>query len=531
MFSQNSFHTRPVLNWLVIVAIAFVVFKLWMVGGHELMAKFRPHDDSLFATLAINLLEGNWLGDYSNKTLIKGVGYPMFMVISFWSGIPILTLQHLLYVVSCLLVVVALRPNVRNGALLGVFLLLLFNPLTYSYPLMSATLRSSLYLSLILSVFAAAMGLWNRRNRMDGTALLWSLVLAISFTWLWNTREESVWILPAMVVFAVVYVAPFSWNAGSSPVFRLVMLVIPLLVYVAAQFTIIQLNEKHYRVGVINELKSDEFTSALGGLMNIRPEKPERHVTVSIDAEQKAFEASPTFARLRPFLEGKSKMLAAFYIWRLRSAVRRAGYYDRPDDATREFEFYRQMGEELRIACETGKLIRPAWHSEFNGDILPVFSELTAQAFTFSLFQPDSSGFASKEDMDTLFAYNLLTGEDALRKSQYFAPKLPEYYRDMVARKQGLMGLFGKLYKYGVPLLFAVALVLHLFWLVRMAMRRELKARPVFGLVLLGSIISILVMLTFVKITIWPVTRPMHNLSPLVLLYISYMLLPFEKDG
>ena len=62
-------------------------------------------------------------------------------------------------------------------------------------------------------------------------------------------------------------------------------------------------------------------------------------------------------------------------------------------------------------------------------------------------------------------------------------------------------------------------------------MRRELSPRPVFALVILGSILTILAMLTFVKITIWPVTRPMHTLSPLVLLYIGYVLLPLDGEN
>ena len=540
MFSPETAKPSTPVNWIVVLGVLLVLFKLWMVGGHELLAKFRPHDDSLFATLAINLLEGNWLGEYNNKTLIKGVGYPVFMALAFWSGIPILTLQHLLYAFACLLAVIALRPSVNHRlALFGVFMLLLFNPLTYSYPLMSATLRSSLYLSLVLIVFSSALGLWQRRNRVDGAALAWSASLAVSFTWLWHTREESVWILPALVAYVLVYLAPVRWNAGSGMVARLGMLVIPLLVFSAAHFTIRHLNHSHYGVAVINELKSDEFTSALGGLMNIRPDKPERHVTVSVDAQARAFEASPTFAELKPFLDGESKMLAAFYIWRLRSAVRRAGYYDRPDDATREFEFYQKMGEELRIACENGSLdcfdrkatIRPAWHPEFNEHVLGELAGLTGQALTFSLFQSNANEFASKEDMDTLFAYNLLTGEDALRKSQYFEPKWPGYYRNMVERKQALMAVVGKVYNYVAPVLFVAALLFHLWLLVQMAMRRELAAKPVYGLIILGSIFTILAMLTFVKITIWPVSRPMHTLSPLMLLYIGYILLPVREDA
>jgi hypothetical protein len=40
-------------------------------------------------------------------------------------------------------------------------------------------------------------------------------------------------------------------------------------------------------------------------------------------------------------------------------------------------------------------------------------------------------------------------------------------------------------------------------------------------LVLLGGLISLVSVLTFVKITLWPITRPLFSAYPLVLLYIS----------
>ena len=415
--------------WLIILAVIILAFKLWMVGGHEMLAKFRPHDDSLFATLAISLLEGNWLGDYNNKTLIKGVGYPFFMAVSAWLGVPLLTLQQLLYGLACALVVVALKPVVRSPIILFlVFLLLLFNPLSYSYPLMSATLRASLYLSLSLIVFASMLGLWNHRMKPGWPLLWWSVCMAVSLTWLFVTREESVWIIPGLLVFVILYLLPFSWNRGSVAVFRVISLVLPLIVFVGVQQLIVHLNFKHYGVAVSNELKSEEFVSALGGLMRIKHQNLERHVIVSKDAQSKAFRASPTFAELEPYLSGESKMLASFYIWSLRSAVRRAGYYNNPSDATREFEFYKKVGQEIKAACESKVLdchdrsasIRPLWHSQYNSQALPVFWELATTALTGSLFKASSQGLGSKEDLDTLFNYDVLTGENTLRKSIYF---------------------------------------------------------------------------------------------------------------
>ncbi len=321
--------------------------------------------------------------------------------------------------------------------------------------------------------------------------------------------------------------------------FRGSMLLIPLITFMLAQYSIIHLNKKHYGVAVANELKSEEFTSALGGLMRIKPARIQKHITVSKDAQAKAFDVSPTFAELKPYLEGESKMLAAFYIWRLRSAVRRAGYYDRPADATREFDFYRRIGEELEAACNDGRLdcydrkasLRPVWVSEFNNQVFPVFLELTTRALTFALFQPSSANIGSKVDLDTLIYYDFLTGENTLRKSVYFENKVPDYHRKMVAKKEKLMTATGKIYKILTPVMFVLALSFHLYLLAVMVMRREYSGKPLFGLILIGSIFTVLAMLTFVKITIWPVIRPMHTLSPIILLYICYMLLPVRKEG
>ena len=312
-----------------------------------------------------------------------------------------------------------------------------------------------------------------------------------------------------------------------------------MIVFFIVQWFITSKNEEHYNVAVTNELKSEEFRSALGGLMRIKHEKNEQRVIVSRDAQEKAFSVSPTFAQLKPYLSGESKMIASFYIWRLRSAVRRAGYYNNPDDATREFEFYRKMGEEIRLACDARELdcydrkasIRPVWHDEYNRQILPVLVELAKTALTFSLFKPSSlTHEGSREDIDTLFNYNLLTGENSLRMSMYFKDKLPAYYIRIVAFKEKIMAVLGVIYKYLVPVLFLIAIGIHFFGILSMVINREPATKSVIGLMILGSVLAVLILLTFIKITIWPVIRPMHTLSPILLLYIMFMLIPQKQN-
>ncbi len=80
-------------------------------------------------------------------------------------------------------------------------------------------------------------------------------------------------------------------------------------------------------------------------------------------------------------------------------------------------------------------------------------------------------------------------------------------------------------------MVFVIAIAVHVGCLGTMTVKRRLEAKPVFGLVLLGSIFTVLCLLTYVKITIWPVVRPMHTLSPIILLYVVYVLTPNARDG
>ncbi len=283
---------------------------------------------------------------------------------------------------------------------------------------------------------------------------------------------------------------------------------------------------------MINELKSAEFNSALGELMRIKHDKFEREVVVSWDAQEKAFAVSPSFAELRPHLRKVSSMPASFYIWSLRSAARKAGYYDDPSDARRTLDLYARIGNEINTACASGQLdchdrkatIRPVFHPSQRSEIIPTFLELSALVLTQSDFNPHSLSFESVEGMDTLLQFQILTGEDTLARHEAFQGQLPDYYRGMVRLKEIAMVLVGKMYFYLVPVLFIAALVFHLLCAIQAMRAHRGIGEILLGCVLLGSAFALLTILTYVKITLWPVTRPLNAVIPVVLCYVVYIL-------
>lgn len=64
---------------LVIFMISFILIKQLLVINMPLFAHAGAgHDDRLMINMADSLISGEWLGDYSEKTLVKGLFFPLF---------------------------------------------------------------------------------------------------------------------------------------------------------------------------------------------------------------------------------------------------------------------------------------------------------------------------------------------------------------------------------------------------------------------------------------------------------------------
>jgi len=533
----------PALKWFWWFAGTIILLKLWFVGGHEFLAKTRGYDDSLFLVHAQNMLNGNWLGELNYRTLIKGPGYPLFIAAAYWVGVPLLMAQQLLYVGACVVAIYALRGMVLSGSILCLcFLVLLFNPFTYYYPMVGALMRESVYNSFALMFLSAMLGLWLHHIRSLRIALAWSIVMGVAFAMLWLTREETIWTVPGMILFAILFVPGWSWNDGSKFLYRTMLLVIPIVIAVTGVYGITRINAAHYGAPVFIEVKSSEFISALGSLMNIREDKFKHKVIVGPRSQEAAFRVSPTFASLRPYIEdkGKKEKVNVFYVWTLRSAVNKAGHYSEPGNIQPALDVYKKIGEEISLACQRGEIrcfdrkptMQPPLYPQHLTLFPREFLSILFDAVGFRKVNADSSEFNSTSDMGMLMTFDYVTGESAVRKSMHLEHMRPKFATEMASRKEGSMRWVGKFYQIAVPVLVIAALIFHFFTVVLFLRKKTRSTIPMYGLVLGGSILGILVMLTYVKVTLFTVARPITVVYPLILLYVVTMLsAAFEKRG
>jgi hypothetical protein len=356
-----------------LIGIALVLVKLWLVSGQTLQALgSSPHDDRLFLKLASSLLQGDWLGPYSDKTLAKGPFYSLFIAGVFLLGVPLFTAKHLLYSAACALLVRSLRPLQLGPVFcLILFGVLLFNPVTYDTGNHLRVLRQTLIPLLTVFILAGLLGLLLRSSAAPRRLLPWAVGLGLTLSAFWLTREESVWILPLVICVGT----QLLWSIWRlAPALRrpryAVLALVPAL-WAAGPLLVATLNFSAYGVFTTCEFKTSEFKAAYGALTRVRPHHWQPLVPVARETRQRIYAVSPEFTRLEPFLEhnlgdnyaknsgtyglppDQQEITGGQFLWALRDSVHHAGL---APDGAQAMAYYARLAAEVNAACDTGRL-------------------------------------------------------------------------------------------------------------------------------------------------------------------------------
>lgn len=194
-FRPASWSTRS----KVAIAVILVVY-LFCVGHRPInYVPGSPEDDSLFMRLGLELVSRRWLGAYNNLTLVKGVGFPIFLALNYLVGLPVNLALCGLYAASCLALSSTVRTAVRSELFgLAAFGLLVFLPPLAAYD--TARLNREFFCTgITLCAVAASLNLlvapcWPRSRRCAAP------LAGVLIGWFWITREESVWLLPTLAL-------------------------------------------------------------------------------------------------------------------------------------------------------------------------------------------------------------------------------------------------------------------------------------------------------------------------------------------
>ena len=401
------------------LAVLLCAFKHSLVTSLPVEARYYATDDFLMVQMAEGLLSGNWLGAYDPVILMKGAFFPLFLAASNRLGSSYLSTLNLMNTLACVYFVWQMRHLFRDRRLLfPLFVVLLFEPCTFSGRTFQRVYRSTMTWMQVLFLFGSYFGLYLRgkehlktgRWTQPGRDVILFLVAGFSLWAMWNSREESSWVIPFVLVATVLLVIDLlsalrsQKDARAAIGMRLLCCLLPFLVLFGGNQWIRWENARHYGVSLRLEEVDGEFGKTLKTIYSIKNETDIPYVTVSREKLERLYRVSESLHSIRPQLDAQMDRFCGadrnrldrevedgWFFWGLKRAAFENGV---ADTLPKSQQFWKQVRLELEEALASpnsglerqpvmpSALMSP-WRSSFLSEIPGTFADGLEYLVTF----------------------------------------------------------------------------------------------------------------------------------------------------
>ena len=413
--------------------------KQFLVYNLPIMAVPKGiHDDWIMVHMADALRKGQWLGEYNDLTLTKGMFFPLYLAVINFLHLSYLNVTALLYTVSCILFVYALRPLLKKDwACLVLYLALLWNPVSYSVQAFQRVYRNSISYIQVLLIFGGLLALWLRRREPVRKQLLWLLTAAAGMVSFFYTREDAIWVEPFLIVFVLVYLGTmfFLWRKEHAKAYavKAVLVLLPFLCVWGAGQLIAQENYNHYNIRLTNELQKGGFAEMYKSMMAVKPEEDIPGVTMTREKVARMCDECPTLKELEPYIHSSRLYWAGseenekdwevrdgWVFWIFRTALMQAGYYTDGETVNR---VCLQIRDELETAMDEGRLTRQAtmpstymspWREGYLGDLFGALGKAIAYTTTYDEMETLVYLYSEPDDNGGIPLFERITGDKAV---------------------------------------------------------------------------------------------------------------------
>lgn len=360
-------------NYFLIIFIA--IFSLWIRMNFDIFAiGFAGHDDALFVRQAAEIGMGHWLGEYNNLTHAKGIGFSIFMLLNHGLGLPLKFTEHAIYLAVSFFFALAIgRIYSSRSVLLVIFSVLACLPSVWTSGEGGRVVRENIYITQALLLVTLGIYCWvlifsKSKNPREQILLQWKYLFFMGLVggWFWITREEGIWIFPAMMVLLLNWLWQHRENYKNWK-FIVGYITLPFLTACLVVGAVSTINYFYYGVFRNNDFRSSDFQSGYGALTRIRHDNWKNYVLFPKDARERAYAMSAAARELKPFFEGPGgevwrkagceqtrtvdcpEILSGWFMWALRDAVASAGHYSSAREARR---FYKRLSAEIEEGCQ-----------------------------------------------------------------------------------------------------------------------------------------------------------------------------------
>ena len=302
---------RSLLLGLVVVAL------YWLYGWRPFhILTWLAVDDGLYVRQAEGLLSwvpgssGKWLGSFDCFLLAKSPFYGIWLAFIHLLGLPLRVGEFLLMLAGGFLFRKAVSPirQLRFWEFLVVLVLLLGNPyLPEDYRLGRLGLQTALTNLCLIAI----LGLSLRAQAVDKERHGWGLLAGFFFALSYLNREDATWLMVAVFAAFLLQwlVSLLAWRYGAATwrsKARSEILVLGCFAVGALPpiLSVCTLNKVHYGAFITTFRHSPALTGLYQRLTSLEPAGHQPYVPIARPTRLKAYDLSPTFARMKPFLEG-----------------------------------------------------------------------------------------------------------------------------------------------------------------------------------------------------------------------------------
>lgn len=500
---------RVGFRWPLLVAMAaLIVVKHLLVSTLPILVySNQKYDDAWMVDHAVTIRANQWLGSYDQLTLVKGPFGPFFLAVSSKLGISFLTAEQSLHTLACVVVVVALAPVLKSSvSRLLLFAALLFDPISWAAWTFQRVYRSGLTVSQALIIVACMSALFLRRDRSLITLLPWSIGAGLGIASMWHNREDSVWIMPFVLIATMVLIIGVVVRAvhdlrsrrettrsvrrvATRSVGAVLVFSLPIAMLMGSNALVSRQNENEYGLRCYNEINDCHFPEFMHAVYSVAWDtsgSPER-VDVPLAKWKYLYTLSPTLNSISDSMDWAIHLWShktgnvqnGMLIWPIRDAVRHAGYYQAsgPKGAAGTDRLYEKMALEIESAISSGKAesqptmpssLMPPWHSAYSREVPADVKRLGTFVMSFEGVEPAAEGWNKNEIENQYFAG--ITGDRSIDLASDSASVEIQYLRPVINHLNSIT----KMYSAVSGPLAVLSIVL---WLVMLALffRRDLR--------------------------------------------------------
>ena len=353
----------------ITIILVLSIIKQIMVSCLPLLAISNgTHDDMMMVNMAENLLNGHWLGIYSQYTLVKGIFFPAFLALSNFIGISYINAANLLYTLACIFFIYAIKDFFKEKNqkkfMLIIFIILLFNPVSYASWTLQRVYRNGVTLAQVLFIFGGYFAVFLKRKENIKKSLFWICSAGIALATFFNTREDAIWILPFILVVTIILIGIkiIDEKGVKQKITHSLVMAIPIITLFVTNLLISSLNYYAYGIFTTNELNDSNFKNAMQSIYSVKNNEDIEYVSVTREKVKRLYKMSPSLNSIKDELEASmdawskldrnpddDEVEDGWFFWSLRDAVSNAGYYE---NAKKADNFYIKVSDEINSYVE-----------------------------------------------------------------------------------------------------------------------------------------------------------------------------------